>query len=588
MPLLWHSHSWLCSWVSLFLMLSSRPEWPIFSSVRAARTSAMERRDHGNTSTRPQPLKSANLFGVLNERPAERQPAKNLPPNPKPLHVSSLPASATPRSSEPPAPSARSAAFPRPSPADASRQPLLPPKPPYPPTLAPARSTHPRIAPPASPCSTPRRISATLAPIATLPPSRKPPAALPSSAARTLFLLSSALAHGDIAPPSQAIPTPPRSIPPAAATSSKVSSLLSRVTSPLAPLQFRAAAPKPASPFAIACPKTVCRPLLAEALRRVAAPAASLVPLFRGSRPAPLPWPAAWPSRRLPDDSLAAALLSIPARAGSHPCSIRGILPAAVRAPPQSVPSIALSLLPARRPPHAQPSPPARPGRALRPGGPAPASDSLPNSHTARAADSPPCIEISSLQSAAHATAPASPSAAPTNATLFRPATVPAPGSSPPGCSAQPPAPCVPALARNSSTPSYQTFLPPAAPLHSLPSRSSAGVPATARAPHRSRFPVCPPTLPALACLAALPTAGKVFFRSFASQATPDPDPPLPSPPPATGTSATPRANHAPRPRPAPSAPLPAPSGRAPSNTSGPAAQPVSRELCFQSPYFHS
>ena len=62
-----HSHSWLCSWVFLFLVLSSRPEWPIFFSAPQFGASAMKRRDHGNTSTHSRPLRVAKFFGV---RPA--------------------------------------------------------------------------------------------------------------------------------------------------------------------------------------------------------------------------------------------------------------------------------------------------------------------------------------------------------------------------------------------------------------------------------------------------------------------------------------------------------------------------------------
>jgi hypothetical protein len=48
---LWHSHSWLCSWVSLSASPSSRPEWPVFSSAPHFGAPATERRDRGNQST---------------------------------------------------------------------------------------------------------------------------------------------------------------------------------------------------------------------------------------------------------------------------------------------------------------------------------------------------------------------------------------------------------------------------------------------------------------------------------------------------------------------------------------------------------
>src|SRR5882724_5493685 len=300
----------------------------------------------------------------------------------------------------------------------------------------------------------------------------------------------------------------------------------------------------------------------------------------------PSPSPSIAPTPPLPAPPFAAALPSTPAKAAALPCTAHGTLPAAVRAPPQSAPSILLEPLPAHRPPLAESSPPARPDRALRPADPAPASNPRPNSHTTLAADSPPCNEISLCQCATHARVPASPFAAPSSATLSLPAISPMPGSSPPDCSAQPPAPGAPALARNSSNPSRQTYPPPAALLLFLPLPIFPGAPSAVAAPPRLLLPASQPTLPAPAYPATPPTAGKVSAQSSASPAKPHSDPPPPSQPPATGTSAAPRANHAPHPAPAPSAPLPAPSARAPSNTSNPAAHPVSRELCFLSPFF--
>src|ERR1700674_5311350 len=492
--------------------------------------------------------------------PAERQPKRNVPPNPKlpPPALSLLVAAIQPPSSPPSRP-AQSMAAPNPFPAEA-----FPPPPPPPPLRclpAPVRaqSMRPPIAPPANLCWTRLHTSAAPEPAAKLPPSRSTPAALPSSAARILCLLLSALLPCDISPPIPANPTPVRSIPPARATSAEIFSRPSPATSPAAPRQFRASAPQPASPCATASSQKAHRPSTAPAAHTIAAPASSPAPLFHDSHPAPSPSPAIAPSPPLPVAPLAATLLSIPATAVSRPCSVDGIHPVSTRVQRQSVSSIPLWPLPARLPPPAQSFPPARPGRALRPADPAPVSDSRPNSHTTPAANSPPCIEISSRQFATRATAPTFPFAAPADAILSRPASAPAPGSSPPGCLVQPHAPCAQAPARNSSRPSHQTFPPLAAPHPSLRSHSSPETSATAPALHRSRFPVSPPTLPAPACPAALPVAEKVFSQSSASPAMPDPDPPPPSPPPKTGISATPRASHVPHPRPAPCAPPQAP-----------------------------
>src|SRR5882762_8124582 len=46
---------YLQGWVRSSSAQSSRPEWPAFSSVRAARTSATERRDRGNPGPSPHP-----------------------------------------------------------------------------------------------------------------------------------------------------------------------------------------------------------------------------------------------------------------------------------------------------------------------------------------------------------------------------------------------------------------------------------------------------------------------------------------------------------------------------------------------------
>jgi hypothetical protein len=54
---LWHSHSWLPSWVALLSSPSSRPEWPVFSSAPQFGAPAMERRDRGN---------QLNVFPILN------------------------------------------------------------------------------------------------------------------------------------------------------------------------------------------------------------------------------------------------------------------------------------------------------------------------------------------------------------------------------------------------------------------------------------------------------------------------------------------------------------------------------------------
>src|SRR6266446_3403049 len=142
---------------------------------------------------------------------ASRTPAlkKIFPPNPKPPPPAmSLLSAAIPPPSSPPAPSALSAAVPKPSPASVFLPPLDPLSPHCPPTLAPAQSTHLLIAPPVSPCWTPRRISAAPAPVATLQPLRRAPPALLSSAVRILFVLSSALFPGGTSPPAPANPTP--------------------------------------------------------------------------------------------------------------------------------------------------------------------------------------------------------------------------------------------------------------------------------------------------------------------------------------------------------------------------------------------
>src|SRR5882724_8954221 len=211
----------------------------------------------------------------------------------------------------------------------------------------------------------------------------------------------------------------------------------------------------------------------------------------------PSPSPSIAPTPPLPAPPFAAALPSTPAKAAALPCTAHGTLPAAVRAPPQSAPSILLEPLPAHRPPLAESSPPARPDRALRPADPAPASNPRPNSHTILAADSPPCNEISSCQCATHARVPASPFAAPSSATLSLPAISPMPGNSPPDCSAQPPAPGAPAPAQSFSMPSRQTYPPPAVPLLFLQSPISPGALPAVDPPLRPRprdFLPTPPT----------------------------------------------------------------------------------------------
>ena len=60
--------------------LSSRPEWPTFSSVRAARTSATEWRDRGN-----QPLSNANRWRARNlERRIRKWPVYHVYTSPAP------------------------------------------------------------------------------------------------------------------------------------------------------------------------------------------------------------------------------------------------------------------------------------------------------------------------------------------------------------------------------------------------------------------------------------------------------------------------------------------------------------------------
>jgi len=49
--LLWHRHSCLCSWVCIFLTLSSRPKWPVFSSAPKFGAPATERRDRDKIKT---------------------------------------------------------------------------------------------------------------------------------------------------------------------------------------------------------------------------------------------------------------------------------------------------------------------------------------------------------------------------------------------------------------------------------------------------------------------------------------------------------------------------------------------------------
>src|SRR5882762_9366660 len=158
---------------------------------------------------------------------ASRTPAlkKIFPSNPKPPPPAmSLLSAAIPPPSSPPAPSALSAAAPKPSPASVFPPPPEPLPLHCPPTLAPAQSTHLLIAPPASPCWTPLRISAAPAPAATLPPSRRAPPALLSSAARILFVLPSVLFPGGTSPPAPANPTPAPSSPPATVISARISS----------------------------------------------------------------------------------------------------------------------------------------------------------------------------------------------------------------------------------------------------------------------------------------------------------------------------------------------------------------------------
>src|SRR5882762_217470 len=199
---------------------------------------------------------------------ASRTPAlkKIFPSNPKPPHPAmSLLSAAIPPPSSPPAPSALSAAAPKPSPASVFPPPPEPLPLHCPPTLAPAQSTHLLIAPPASPCWTPLRISAAPAPAATLPPSRRAPPALLWSAARILFVLPSVLFPGGTSPPAPANPTPVPSSPPATVISARISSRPSPATSHATPLRSHASAPRPPSLCGIACSKTVRPPPTAQA-----------------------------------------------------------------------------------------------------------------------------------------------------------------------------------------------------------------------------------------------------------------------------------------------------------------------------------
>src|SRR5258708_24200438 len=105
---MWHRHSWLCSWgipVLVFLDLSSRPEWPIFSSAPQFGTSAMKRRDRGNTS-----IQSRSLAGANSLKFAARSPRWdfNYPPAPSIRRQTATPAPAKPKTPlsvrSPPAP----------------------------------------------------------------------------------------------------------------------------------------------------------------------------------------------------------------------------------------------------------------------------------------------------------------------------------------------------------------------------------------------------------------------------------------------------------------------------------------------------